>query len=218
MGAKNGYSERFWEMIDIKKVEDSIIKGGLGISRSLECKTRSGAQSVSIKTILKALELFPDVNANYILSGRGSMFIDEEPISVLNKPEKGAIPYYKELPVSAGKHELLRQYIENEGSHGWIKLPDVTAMAAFPVKGCSMKPYINDGDFIAIARVERWESVEPDKIYMIVTKDDRMIKHLVKDEEEDSFLWAMSPNYPRFKVFKHDIIEIYRVVFSGRMV
>lgn len=212
------FSARFVEVVESLGQNGYKLDGVGCITKQKVSNIRKGITDVKTEVVAELCNAFPKVNANYILTGKGSMFLDEEPVSLMDEPVMGAIPYYKELPVSAGKHELLRQYIENEGSHGWIKLPDVTAIAAFPVKGCSMKPDINDGDFIAIARVERWESVEPDKIYMIVTNDDRMIKHLVKDEEEDSFLWAMSPNYPRFKVFKHDIIEIYRVVFSGRMV
>lgn len=215
MEAKNGYSERFWQMIDELKVDSSVLRG-FGISTSLESKTRNGVQSISLKVILKALEYFPQVNANYILTGKGKMFL-KEGIQVTSEPEKGSIPFYKEMPVSAGKLEILKQYVDSEAGQGWIHLPDVSAIAAFPVKGCSMEPLIKNGDFVAIAPINRWDVVDPDKVYMIITKYDRMIKHLMVDNDDDSIIWAISPNYNKFRIVKDDIVEIYRVVFWGRM-
>jgi hypothetical protein len=37
------------------------------------------------------------------------------------------------------------------------------------------------------------------------------------DNDDDSILWAVSPNYNKFRISKNEIVEIYRVVFYGRM-
>lgn len=125
------------------------------------------------------------------------------------------VPYYKDLPVSAGQLDIVIQAAQPAG---YVDLPGVTANALFPVVGCSMKPEINPGDVIGISPIDAWEIVDPDKVYLIVTADDRMIKHLSVDENDDSILWCMSPNYPKFKVNKSDIKYIYRVTFCGKLI
>lgn len=127
-----------------------------------------------------------------------------------------AIPYYGDLLVSAGEGNLA----EVAASHtptGWIDIPGIPkSIGALPVIGCSMEPDIKNGDYITIADIDSWEKVDPDKIYLIITHDERMIKRLCTDGEDDSILWCISPNYPSFKIYKSDIVSIYRVTFYGR--
>ena len=191
----------------------------IGVEQVTLSRYLSGTRGVSLEVVEAILKTFPDVNAEWLLREKGNMFLDEEPkgIQVTSEPMKGSIPFYKELPVSAGKMDILKAFVDKEEGQGWIQLPDVSAIAAFPVKGCSMEPYIMNGDFVAIAPVNRWDRVDPDKVYMIITKDDRMIKHLMVDNDDDSILWAVSPNYNKFRISKEEIVEIYRVVFYGRM-
>lgn len=213
--------ERFFEITEKIGLNDYRIYTDIkGITKNMIIKLRNGeTQEVSTKILMPFCNEYPNVNANYILTGKGNMFLDEEPkgIQVTSEPMKGSIPFYKELPVSAGKMDILKAFVDKEEGQGWIQLPDVSAIAAFPVKGCSMEPYIMNGDFVAIAPVNRWDRVDPDKVYMIITKDDRMIKHLMVDNDDDSILWAISPNYNKFRISKEEIVEIYRVVFYGRM-
>lgn len=80
-----------------------------------------------------------------------------------------------------------------------------------------MQPEINSGDTVGVVPVDKWDMVDPDKTYLIVTNDDRMIKHLAIDEKDDEILWCISPNYPKFPIRKEDIKAVYRVTFHGRI-
>ncbi len=125
------------------------------------------------------------------------------------------IPYYENLPVSAGQAGL-NLVPQVETPTGYISIPGVSAIAAFPVVGCSMEPEIKPGDYIAVVPLDRLESIDPDKTYLIITRDDRMIKHLHADLDDDEILWAQSPNYPKFRIPKADILALYRITFHGR--
>ena len=81
-----------------------------------------------------------------------------------------------------------------------------------------MEPKIYAGDIIGVATVHNWERIDPDKIYMIVTIYDRMIKRLQLDETDHEIIWAISENYPRIKLYRNEILNIYRVVWTGRSV
>lgn len=146
----------------------------------------------------------------WLLSNKTTFHVPMAQLSL--EAKQGAIPYYENLPVSAGQLDMVEG---EEQPTGYVKIPGVFAKWLFPVIGCSMKPEINPGDIIGVNVVDRWDRVEPDKIYMIITTDERMIKRLRIDNESDEILWCISPNYPEFKIQKSDIRYIYQVVFHG---
>lgn len=237
---------------------DAAKKMGAGegtFSSALKGETRS----LTDKFIMRFCNTFGGLDANYIITGNGSLLthgditlsgsgnnmgsgainnttnndnrryykgcaksknelnktVSKEVVK-LSEPIAGATPFYDDMPVSAGQGEL-SAVLGSMKPTGWISMPGMPkSIGAFPVVGCSMEPDIKAGDFIAVAEVDRWESVDPEKVYMIITRDDRMIKHLSIDEDSEDFLWCISPNYPRFKVYKSEILFVYRVTFHGR--
>jgi len=161
-----------------------------------------------------------DINPDWLLTGRGKMLRSESKQAIYSISEfkqHGYAPYYSELKVSAGQYDLT--VIEkNEEPESWIKFPGIIAEAWFPIIGCSMEPKIYAGDTLGVVKIEHWEKVDPDKIYLVITIYDRMIKQLVVDENSNEYLWAVSLNHPRIKVLYSEIITIYRVVWAGRLV
>lgn len=175
---------------------------------------------VSVDVVSKFLSLFCEVSPDWVIFGREPIL--REPLngslfSYHKEYVEGAIPYYEDLPVSAGQWDLSRLPY-NEKPSGWIKLNEVfSAIGAFPVVGCSMEPFIRPGDFIAVAPLNSWDRIDPDKTYMVITQDDRMIKHLVIDNDDPDIIWCMSPNYPKFKIQRDDIKAIWRITFHGKL-
>lgn len=142
---------------------------------------------------------------------------DKSLVTYYEEHVDGSIPYYEDLPVSAGQQDLALIQATEKPS-GWIKPAEVlTAIGAFPVVGCSMEPFIHQGDFVTVAPVDNWDRVDPDKVYMIITVSDRMIKHLSQDEENDEIIWGISPNYPRVKIYKNEIKAVFRITFHGKL-
>lgn len=185
----------------------------IGISQPTLKACVDGSNNPSYDTIQKILIANPIISSEWLIRGEGPMLKSENPQAVINYEHKG-IPFYSELPVSAGTLEVILQDSEPAG---FIDLPGITATALFPVVGCSMKPEINPGDVIGITQLDSWERLDPDKIYLVITHEDRMIKHLAIDEEDNSILWCLSPNYPKFKINKSDIKYIYKVSFCGKL-
>lgn len=191
--------EEFCQSIDIPRASvESLFKHGT---------------KPSLKVLAAILSTYPDISAEWLMLGEGEMRKNQVPV-LYTAPVEGAIPYYENLPVSAGQFDMIEG---EEQPTGYVKIPGVFAKWLFPVIGCSMKPEINPGDIIGVNVVDRWDRVEPDKIYMIITTDERMIKRLRIDNESDEILWCISPNYPEFKIQKSDIRYIYQVVFHGEL-
>ncbi len=210
--------ERLLEMIAIEGLNPRqfYIKTGLGNGFLDKVGERLKKPSVE-----KISSTFPRWNIDYLQTGEGEMYCGDAPVDAgqlaLGFKQKGYAPFYSELQVSAGQYDLAT-IEQKEEPESWIKFPGIVAEAWFPVVGCSMEPKIYAGDVVGVAKVERWDRVDPDKVYLIITTYERMVKHLEVDEESAEFLWATSPNHPRFKVYVNEISSVFRVIWAGRMV
>ena len=72
--------ERFFEVRDALGITDYRIYTDVkGVTKSMLDRLRQGITTeVSNKWLIPFLEAYPQVNANYILTGRGSMFLTDE--------------------------------------------------------------------------------------------------------------------------------------------
>lgn len=206
-----------------ERLKKFIAEKGLSI-RAFErsCNLSNGyvnsIESTIMPNKMQTIRLqYPDLNTNWLLYGEGEMLTGNDS-APQDTPPRGAVPFYSTVPVSAGMADLM-SVISDETPTGWLQLPEVTgALGAFPVVGCSMEPDIRAGDYVVITAVDRWERLDPDKIYLVITLDDRMIKHLETDRDDPDILWCTSPNYRSFAIRKDEIRAIYRVIFHGRHV
>jgi hypothetical protein len=129
-----------------------------------------------------------------------------------SQPDLKWIPYW-DLEVSAG--HSLKDVIGKNSPDGYISgLPGSEyAENILPVSGTSMEPEITSGALIGVKRMNNWETLNTERVYLIITKEDRMIKRIEHDNENSGILWCLSPNYPKFKIYKEDVIEIHRICF-----
>lgn len=83
----------------------------LEITRTILSQVKGGKQNASIDVVSKTVSVYPELNADYIITGRGSMFIkddeanDEESIKELHASLEEAMREIREL---REENELLR--------------------------------------------------------------------------------------------------------------
>lgn len=79
-------TRRFHEVMDNLSLNDYKVYTSIeGITKNMVYKLRNGGtEEVSTKILAPFCEVYPQVNANYILTGKGNMFLKEE-----NETEKG---------------------------------------------------------------------------------------------------------------------------------
>lgn len=199
----------------LKYSEKSINKfeAELGFSNGVISKAIRGGKTIGSDKLERIFLVFPELSPAWLLTGEGEMLIGKEEIKQLSKESSlGAVPFWN-LHVSAG-HSVLEVVGQNKPD-GYIKgLPGADiAENIFPVSGASMEPEVSNGAIIGVRNINNWETLNTERIYMIITKDDRMIKRIEYDNENNEILWCVSPNYPKFKIYKADIVEIQRVCF-----
>lgn len=207
-------NQRIRQIIENKSLSVNAFANAISVAQGTLASMLNRGTEPSNKTLNAVLSAFPEVNPDWLLTGSGEMYLSNgiQPHPV--KQSKGDIPYYEKLPVSAGQIEVV---LQEANPSGYMFIPGVHAIAFFPVIGCSMSPRINEGDIIGVDNINSWETPDPDKIYLIITNEDRMIKHLQADANDPEILWAISDNkaFDKFKILKENIKYIYRVTYRG---
>lgn len=204
-----GVLERIKKVIQESDLSVNQFASKIGFKQSNLSQILNGKRNADNRNLIKGIADTFNIKEEWLLYGTGEEGGTNEIIA-------NGVPYYKEVPVSAGRAELMEVEGE-ENAVGFIKITGVSGKFAFPVIGCSMEPVIHAGDIVVVDELNQWDKIDPDKIYLIFTHDDRMIKHLETDEGNAEILWCVSPNYKRFSIDKTDILKIYKVTFYGRL-
>lgn len=175
---------------------------------------RSLRHTPSPEKLAAIFTAYPQLSRTWLLTGEGDMITGSCEGGVV-EPATGGAPFYGEMPVSAGRAGFPDG---PERPTGTISIPGVSAIAYFPVLGCSMLPLIRPGDIVGVARAPSWERIDPDSIYLIITVDgERMIKHILPAPDDQPDVTLRSENFPDFRLPKALIAAVYKVVFCGRL-
>lgn len=198
--------QRIVKVFEYKKLNANSASHVLGIPQRTLNRQVNEDGKVGMELVYSLLSNFPEVSPAWLLLGEGSMLYCHR----LDMQCKEFSPFYSDLPVTAGQKDVLDSL--REVPTGYISMPQWYAQFYFPVSGTSMEPEIHSGDIIGVNRVESLCEIDPEKIYMIVTNESRMIKRCHCDCDNPDVLWCLSPNYPAFKINKRDICAMFHVV------
>jgi len=177
---------------------------------------------------------YKELNLIWVVTGYGNMILDKaqrvelkiysnntevESVEdhrlenyIKKKKHPQGVPFWN-LSVSAGKS--LADITGKEEADGYVVgLPGAeVAENIFPVTGMSMEPEIMSSAIIGVRKNEVGECLDTEGIYLVITNEDRMIKRIEHDVDNVDILWCVSTNYPKFKIYKSDIIDLQRVCF-----
>lgn len=213
--------ERIIQLLEYKGIpkEDFYVKIGMTSASFRGNAKKTPLNSNAIENILSEID---DANPEWIITGKGTMlrcasdikiFVPEDLPKTVGKLYLA--PIYEAYPVSAGKMGMAE--IRDEKPNGYV-YTTIQGAKFFPVIGFSFEPIIPAGSYIGTVPLNSWDRVDTEKIYFIVTREERMMKRLRIDDERKDILWCVSPNFPEFKILKNDILEIEHVFFYGKMV
>ena len=112
MAAFNEYSERFLNVIAELGYSDYKIWNEVeSLSKATMSKIRRGICGVSMNALCDFIAKYPHVNADYIIVGRGSMFIQEQSndnAAMLEEAHKSLEEAMAEIKRLKEENELLR--------------------------------------------------------------------------------------------------------------
>lgn len=199
-----GIKSRVVEVLRFKEINVNRASKKLCIPQRTLNRQVNEDGNISMDLLYALLDHFPEISPLWLLLGEGEMLLDS------TRQTTASIPFYNDLPLSAGYRDAFDPGRENPTSY--ISFPNSGADFFFPVSGTSMEPDINDGDIVGVKRVEREEGIVHGDVYMIVTNDARMIKRCYHDNNDPNLIWCVSPNYPSFPIHKNDVCALFKVV------
>lgn len=184
-----------------------------GVDVSNLNKMLKGSQKITKQTLRKIADA-NNVSISWLLTGEGNMLNANE---ATEKPrinyEKG-VPYYNVDFI--GGFDI----VENDQTINPEYLIDFKPYAKATcwcnISGHSMEPEINNGDIIALRRIDDFSFLPMGEIYAIVTKNDmRTVKRIGPSANPDNYTLIptnKSPEYGIQELPKNMILAVFEVM------
>lgn len=173
-----------------------------------------GRREVKTEMIQHAIELFY-VNPYFIFSGKGDMFINPHMESEVEEdniqlvPIKAQAGYGDHLldPVFKAELPTFRLPVGKFKSGEYV---------SFEVEGESMFPTLEDEDILICSKLESIyyaHTVKDNKVYVVVTKDEVLVKRVLNKIHTNSILILNSdnPDYKTKNMRMEKVIEIWKI-------
>lgn len=210
--------ERLLKFLDYKRINTSRFEQMCGMSNGSMSKLSDNTRRSTYGKIEKA---FPDLNIEWLKTGKGQMLIESNLYMVAEARPKYSANIEAErddlvplLPVEAmaGSLSGLSESVMLRDCR-WIKSPIAGADFAIQVTGDSMEPEIHNGTYLYIRKM-KGAFIPWNHTVVIDTDDGVVVKKILKSENDKEYVIARSvnPDYPDFEIDKSSIHAIYRVI------
>lgn len=180
-----------------------------GIDPGNLTKMLAGKQRITDKTLRKIADAH-NLNFEWLKYGEGEMLVANEPIPEINYAD--GVPYYDE-DFLLGFDEIATPNTENPDF--LIRMPGYEKATLWcNASGHSMEPEINNGDIIALQRIEDFSFLPFGDVYgFITTNGMRTIKRLGRSEKDGYFrLIPTNKEYDEQEIPVNKIALVYRVM------
>lgn len=187
-------------------------------------KGKSKGTPINSNAIVDILSIYPDINLEWLLTGKGSMLKSEQTsaTAVLDHiaDSSNMIPLVSVTAVgglgnanfSIAERDIKDYYRIPKFDHKKVDF-------MIEVEGSSMYPKYNSGDVVACRVIQEDKFIQWNKTHVIATKDQGLLIKRIKESEEKHHLTMVSDNkdYPPFDVPKSEIEGIALVVGVVRL-
>ncbi|MBC8618926.1 LexA family transcriptional regulator [Parabacteroides faecis] len=176
--------DRLKEIRDYAKMGQTNFEKHTGISSGYFNKVKG---SIGSDTILKIVNKFPELNLDWLITGKGEMLKPVSSAPSINYEHKGS-PYY-DVDFIGGFDIVLNSQAVNPNYYIDFEPYNKQGVMWCNITGHSMEPAINHGDMIAIKEVQDWRSyLTFGEIYAIVTTNDmRTVKKIRKGNTTEQY-------------------------------
>lgn len=162
----------------------------------------------------KIVEAFPQINKDWLMTGHGDMLISGNKVTVPQISYTKGVPYYNVDFIGGFDIVLNDQTINPEYLIDFQKYNEATCWCN--VSGHSMEPEINNGDIIALKKIEDFSFLPLGEVYAIVTTNGmRTIKRLGPSQNPECYTLVPTNKSPEYGIqeLPKDMIEhIFQVL------
>lgn len=195
---------RIKEYIDCKGISVSAFEKSIGMSNASFGKSLKNKGAIGSDKLENILKIYPDINAEWLLTGRGEMLKDTESnSSAIYKlktdynVDNQSIPLY-EIDATAGLITLFDSQI-TQNPVGEISIPNAPKCdGALYVRGDSMYPILKSGDIVAYKTIYDPNNIFWGEMYLIdidVEGEQYLtIKYIQRSDKGDEYVYLVSHN------------------------
>ena len=181
--------------------------------RTINTYIKTG-RTPSLEVIDAILRTFPDISAEWLIRGEGSMLKSEYNEDKPKISYTTGVPYYNVDFIGGFDLVLNDQTVNPEYNIDFMMYNKADCWCN--VTGHSMEPEISQGDIIALKELHDWQTYIPSgEIYAIVTTEQRTIKRVSPGKHEGYILLTPtnpSPEYVPQEIPLSIVQRVYRVL------
>lgn len=200
--------ERLMQFLDYSHLSKLKFANIIGRSPSYVTNMVDG---IGNSTLAVIEEKFPNLNIEWLQTGKGEMIKVKDCIRVVEK-QIGNTVYV--LPVSAQAGRLT-DFVNGVNEYDCEKMvsPIKNADFAITVTGDSMSPEYQSGSKVLISKVNEKAFIDWGKTYVLDTCNGIVIKNIFPGTTNEVVKCvSINPNYPSFEISANDIYGWYRVL------
>lgn len=156
------------------------------------------------------------INEKYLLEGKGTPFGIELTTGGLHLPDAGNKSNILYTTVEAFAGSTLGQGSFEREEFDSFSIPGVsgTGLVAFPIKGNSMEPVIQNGDIVVCREVNSINNIKENEIYAIKANGSLWVKYIKKMTDSSgrvTNLKLISANHFEHDPFEEEVNEFTRI-------
>lgn len=203
--------ERLIEFLKREGISGSEFARKMGLSPAYLASMR---KSMPEEKVERLIELYPQLNRDWLLYGEGDMYKEEEKSDELSWDDPYVVPLVPSL-AHAGALSLYCEGVTLQDCRK-LKLPIKGAELAIEVKGDSMEPKIHSGTILVLKKINDKAFIPWGSPLVLDTENGSLVKMLYPSEKGEDYLEARSYNkdFPPFQVPVESIFGIYRILMK----
>lgn len=209
MGNETTIKDRLKQFIGNQRISVREFERRCGLTNSF---VNNIGATIGADKLEKIIQTFPQLDRTWLLTGEGSMIMTPSMEVQVVSQNKGT-PIYN-MDATCGEVSRPIDFAQ-ESIIGYVDMPNLSKDAAIiRANGESMEDKIHDGDWIAVREIEDLDSIFYGMIYLVITKEYRMLKYIRKyNEDEDKYVILRSENkaYDDIKMAKNKILRLFIV-------
>lgn len=213
------FTARFVEVVESLGQNGYKLDGVGCITKQKVSNIKKGLTDVKTEVVADLCVAFPEVNANYILTGSGSMFLDNNEKAIEPNGEGDSIKTLPRIPYDAAAGSLT-DAVEGVTEYQCERIPVVAAFPKYDftirVSGRSMEPYYFSGDEVACLRINEARFIQWGRVHVLDTTQGVIVKRIY-DNGDSIRCVSYNPEYADFNVPKEDIFSYNLVVGALRL-
>ena len=195
------FIERLDQFMQNEGINDNQMTVNAGLSVGLIGKCRKNNRGMASDSIEKILHAYPELSAEWLLTGDGEMYKEDGGWEVKNIPMLSMEAFAGPGAPNYNDISFTETYVVKEFNDSDFLIR---------VKGDSMSPKFTGGDIVACKKVESLLFFQWGRVYVLYTQSQGvMIKRIQPSEREDC-IKCVSDNekYAPFDVPKEDIVAL----------